>query len=176
MRAERIQLVNDIGQMMTDAKYVYIVSYKGLTVKDFTSFRNDLSVHASECHVLKNRLIRKAAEIRGVSGIAGLDLRGDSAMIIGNGDPGAVAKVIDAFSSSHEHMKPKAGYLEGQALGRDDIVAIAKMPPREVLLSQLVGLLQSPTRNLVSVLHAKASSIVNVVSAYMRKREGNESN
>jgi large subunit ribosomal protein L10 len=175
MRAERIQLVNDIGQMLADTNYIYFVSYKGLTVKDLTAFRNELSAHASECHVLKNRLIRKAAEIHGVPVVAGLDLRGDSAMIVGKGDPSAVAKVIDSFASSHDKMSPKAGYLEGQALGRDDVVAIAKMPPREVLLAQLLGILQSPARNLVGVLNAKATSIVNVVSAYLRKREG-ESN
>lgn len=171
MRLEKIQLVNDIGKLLNETDYVFLISYKGLNVEEFSSFRSMLSDCESECHVLKNRLIKKAAELHGVPEITKLDLSGDSALITGKGDPGAIAKVIDKFSKSHEQVIAKGGFIDGNLLAKEDVKAIATLPSREVILAQLVGLIQAPTRNLVTVLNAKVSSIVNVINAYKNKLE-----
>ena len=65
-RSEKIQMFDDVAKLLVGAGYVYFVSYKGLKNKDFTAFRNELAKCDAECHVLKNRLIRKVAEANGM--------------------------------------------------------------------------------------------------------------
>lgn len=175
MRIEKKQIVSDIASMIGDSAYVFVVSYKGLNVKDFSQLRDDLAKLDSRCNVLKNRLIEKAAEIQGEKALLEVELSGDTALVTGNGDPGAVAKALNSFSKGHDQVQFKGGSLEGATLKPDDVDMIANLPSREVLLAQVLGLLQAPTRNLVSVLNNAASGIVNVLSAYQHKLEEGES-
>jgi large subunit ribosomal protein L10 len=172
MRAEKTQLVKDIGTTLENAEFVFLVSYKGLTVKAFSALRNRLAEHATECRVLKNRLILKAAEQRGMTALAGLSLSGDTALIAGRGDASVVAKAIAAFAREHSQVAAKAGVMEGQALTSADVLSIAELPPREVLQAQLLGVLQAPARNLVNVLYGKASQVVNLLHNYEQKLAG----
>ncbi|OGV45157.1 MAG: 50S ribosomal protein L10 [Lentisphaerae bacterium GWF2_44_16] len=174
MRVEKTQLVSDIGKLLNDSSFMYFVSYKGLSVKDFSEFRGALAQHDAKCHVLKNRLIKKAAELKGITALGNLKLREDTALITGKGDPGAVAKAIETFLKTHEALAPKGGLIEGELLSGSDVKAIASIPPREVLYAQLVGVIQAPTRNLVTVLNAKVASLVNVLNAYKNKLSENQ--
>jgi large subunit ribosomal protein L10 len=172
MRVEKIQLVKEIGATLDQADFVFLVTYKGLTVKAFSQLRTRLADHAVECRVLKNRLIRKAAEQRSLTALANLDLHGDTAMITGCGDASVVAKAIVAFAKDNIQVTAKAGVMEGQALSATDLQAIAELPPREVLQAMLLGVLQAPSRNLVNVLYGKASQVVNLLHNYERKLAG----
>ena len=169
MRNEKVHLVNYIGGLLKDSDYVYFVSYKGLTVKAFSAFRDQIAKHNAECHVLKNSLIRKAAELSNIEVLAKKPMKESTALISGAGDPGAVAKIIAEFSKTNSQMAAKGGYLEGALLSDADVKAIASLPPKEVIYAQLLGLLQAPSRNLVSLLNNKAASILNVLNAYKDK-------
>ncbi len=171
MRVEKVQLLNEIGDRLEKSDFVFLITYKGLKVSDFSELRGSLGKFNSECHVFKNRMIRKAAEKKGIKGLSELKLTGDTALISGNGDAGAVAKALMEFAKAHEQVSPKAGYLDGSMVGKADISAIAKLPTREVLRAQLLGVLLAPSRNLVTVLDIKASEIVNVLNAYKNKME-----
>jgi len=172
MRAEKTQLVADIGATLENADFVFLVSYKGLTVKAFSALRGRLAEQAAECRVLKNTLIRKAAEQRGMAALANLKLSGDTALIAGRGDASAVAKAIAAFTREHAQVAAKAGVMEGQALSAAEVLSIADLPSREILQAQLLGLLQAPARNLVNVLYGKASQVVSLLHNYERKLAG----
>jgi len=171
MRSEKIQLVNEIGQILTGSDYVYFVSYQGIPVKHITTLRDELAKQNANCTVLKNRLILKAAELNDISGISGLDLCGDTAVISGSGDAGAIAKVIKNFNKSFEQVSAKAGYIEGGVLNATDVDAIAALPTKEVLQAQLLGVLQAPARNFVSVLNNAVAGVVNVINNYKEKIE-----
>lgn len=171
MRSEKSHLVNYIGGLLKDSDYVYFVSYKGLAVKEISVFRAKVAEQNAECHVLKNRLIKKAAELFELNALASMELKNSTAMISGTGDPGVIAQVIANFGKQHEKLAAKGGYFEGALLSAEDVKAIAALPPKEVLQAQLLGVLQAPARNFVSVLNAKAASIVNVLSAYKDKLE-----
>ena len=171
MRVEKIQLLNEIGNTLEKSDYVFLMSYKGLTVRDFSELRDSLSKHNAECHVLKNRLIKKAAEQKGIKGLSELKIVGDTAVVSGKGDAGAVAKTLLGFAKTHEPVKAKAGYLEGAVLGKSDVAALADLPPREVLRAQLLGVLLAPSRNLVTILDMKATEIVNLINAFKDKKE-----
>jgi large subunit ribosomal protein L10 len=171
MRVEKVQLLNDIGSTLTDAEYIFFINYKGLNVTDFSELRSNLGELNASCTVLKNRLIKKAAEKVGIEELASAPITGETAMISGKGDCCAVAKVISEFGKKCKEVTPKLGYLEGGLLSVEDVDALAALPPKEILLSQLLGVLEAPARNFVCVLNAKASEIINVINAYKNKLE-----
>ena len=171
MRSEKTYLVNQIGAGLTDSDYVYFVSFQGLKVKDFSGLRDQLVNVNANCHVYKNSLIRKAVELKNVDALKDLAITGDVAMIYGSGDPGAVAKVLVEFGKSNEVVQAKGGMFEGAMLSPAEIADIAALPSKEVLQAQLLGVLQAPARNLVSILNNKAASILNVLNAYKDKLE-----
>lgn len=173
MRVEKTQLVSDIGKTMKESDFLFLISYKGLNVARFSELRNILVEKNADCCVLKNRLIRKAAELNDFDDIAKMELTGDTALVSGKGDPGEVAKAIAVFGKEADAVAPKSGYLNGAVLTANDVKMIADLPSREVLFSQLIGVIQAPARNLVTVLNAKASEIVNVLNAYKNKLEEN---
>ena len=169
MRSEKTTIVNGIGQTLVDSDYVYFVSFTGMSVKDFTKLRDELVKHSADCTVLKNSLIRKAAELKNIQSLAQYMMAGHTAMVAGKGDAGAVAKVIKEFNKNNNKLTAKGGYLDGSLLSVADVESIASIPPRAVLYAQLLGVLQAPARDFVSVLNAKVASIVNVLNNYQEK-------
>ena len=173
MRSEKTHLVGYISELMQDSTFLYFISYKGLSVKDFSDFRDQVAGQQGSCHVLKNRLIKKAAEFSKMDELAATELKETTAMISGSGDPGVLAKIINDFGKSNEFVAIKLGYFEGDMLSADDVKVIAELPAKEVLQAQLLGTLQAPARDFVSVLNAKATTILNVINAYKDKLENN---
>ncbi len=172
MRFEKQYVVDYIGNLVEESAFVYFISYKGLDVTSFNQFRDELFKQGAECHVLKNRLIKKAAELRNLDDLAAVELIGDTAIVCGSGDAGAVAKVIKEFAKSNEQLAAKAGYIDGAVLTATDVDTIASLPSKEVLQAQLLSVLEAPKRNFVSVLNNSVAGIVNVVNAYKDKLEG----
>ncbi|MBO7146695.1 MAG: 50S ribosomal protein L10 [Lentisphaeria bacterium] len=171
-RSEKIQMFDDVAKLLVGADYIYFVTYKGLKNKELNAFRDSLAKCEAECHVLKNRLIRKVAESNGMTALAELKLTGDTAVVVGKGDAGQVAKAIQDFmKSSKEVLAPKAGFYDGAILSKDDVLAIAALPSKDALRAQLLGLLNAVPTGLVRVLNAKVTSIVNDVNAYKNTLE-----
>ena len=171
MRSEKRHVVESIAQMIDGSDYCYFVTYAGLKVKAFETLRNDLAKQNASCHVLKNSLIRKAAAELKIDALDALDLTKSTAMVYGKGDCGAVAKSIAEFSKKNEQVQTKGGYVEAAFLSPADVAAIADLPSREVMLAMLLGLIQAPARNLVSVINQGVAQIVNVTNAYKEKLE-----
>lgn len=173
MRAERIQLGQYVNELVAGSEFLFFVSYKGLTVAEFTEFRDALYEQDAACHVLKNTFVRLALTQNGVDLPDENALSGDTAVVYGSGDASAVAKFIKKFAKGHDEVSLKGGVFDGSYLTAADASAVADLPPKEVLQAQLLGLLQAPSRNLVSVLNQKAASIVYVIQAYKTKLEQN---
>jgi large subunit ribosomal protein L10 len=169
MRIEKKQLINDISNIIDKSNFLYMVSYKGLKVKEFDELRQSLDEVNAQCSVLKNKLIKKAAELNNNESLGNIDLTGDTALVSGSGDPGAVAKSISDFAKKHKQVTFKGGYLDGSVLTGTDVVAISMLPTREVLLAQLLGTLQAPASSLARLLNAKLSGIAYVLNAYKDK-------
>ncbi len=172
MREEKIQLGKDIASFLVGSDFIYFVTYKGVSTADLNSFRSKLIGAGANCHILKNRVVRKIAELNGMTALASMKIVGDTAVITGKGDAAAAAKVIKEFTAStKEVITPKCGYFEGAVLTAADVKAIADLPSKDQLRAQLLGLLLAVPTGLVRVLNAKASSIVNVINAYKNKLE-----
>ena len=173
MRSEKLHLVNLIGNQISNADYVYFITYGGMTVQQLSDLRVELDKVGAECHIYKNTLIRKAGELLKVDALATFPLTNDTALIFGQGDAGAAAKVIIEYGKKLDKVAPKGGYFEGNVLSKEEVENIASLPAKPVLQAMLLGVLQAPSRNLVSVLNAKAASILNVLNAYKEKLESN---
>ena len=171
MRSEKKFLVQSISSMIKDADYCYFVTYAGMTVQSISDLRVQLAAVNARCSVQKNALIKKAAEALEISGLDAVDLTGSTAIIYGQGDCSAVAKLVKEFAKKCNLLQSKGGYMDGNVLSSDDVTALADLPSKPVLQAMLLGVLQAPARNLVTVLNAKVSSIVNVVNAYKDKLE-----
>jgi len=173
MRNEKLHLVNYIGSLLTESDFVYFVNCNNMSVKEVSSFREQLAGAGANCRVIKNSLIRKTVEVKDIAPLSAMAFKGSTAVVTGSGDPSPAAKVIQEFSKGNDKLAAAGGLFEGSALSRQDVSDIASMPSREVLYSMLLSVMQGPARGLVTVLNAKASSIVNVINAYKNKREEN---
>ena len=171
MRNEKHFLVQQISEMIGGADYVYFVSYTGLKVKELSELRGQLAAQNAVCHVLKNTLIRKAGEALKIDGLDAIDLTQGTAVVCGKGDCSAVAKLLVEYGKKNDKLSAKGGYMDGAVLSPAEVSGLSELPSKPILQAMLLGVLQAPSRNLVSVLNAKASSIVNVLNAYKDKVE-----
>lgn len=176
MRSEKLQMLEVVKGLLAE-KPVFVIGFNALTVAEFSDFRAKLAPLGAEVHVVKNSLIRKAAETLGYDALAKQENSLASAVVSGNADPVALAKAVKDLSKSAiaedktAKVTIKFGWLDGQLLSAADVVALADLPPREALLGQLLGLLQAPAGQLVRVLNAKLSSVVYVLNAFLQKKE-----
>ena len=172
MRAEKVQMFEEISELFEGATFIYFVSYKGLKAKELAAFRGKIVATGAKCHVLKNRVLAKVAEAKGFTAIAQTKISGDTAVIFGTDDPGQTAKVIEEFAKDTKNvLAGKGGYIEGGMLSADEVKAMANLPTKDQLRAQLLGLLVAVPTGLVRVLNAKAASILNVLNAYKNKLE-----
>jgi len=173
MRTEKQFLVKQISDMIGTSDYVYFISFVGLSVKELGELRTQLAVQSAFCSVQKNTLVKKACELLNINCADTVDFTQSTALVFGKGDCGAVAKVLCEFGKKNEKLVAKGGFMEGSALSGAQVGSLADLPSKPVLQAMLLGVLQAPSRNLVTVLNAKAASILNVLNAYKDKVENN---
>lgn len=169
MRIEKQQLIEDISFILQNSSFLFLITYQGLKVRDFNELRASLEDAGVDCHVLKNRLLKKSAEMSDMQEIASMELNGTTALISGNGDPGQIAKIISEFAKTRKQVTFKGGYLNNTLLSGQQVEAISHLPSREVLLGQLLATLEAPKRNMVSLLNTKLSGIVYLLNAHKDK-------
>ncbi|HIQ62748.1 MAG: 50S ribosomal protein L10 [Christensenellales bacterium] len=168
------QVVADIKAKFEKAGSVVIVDYRGINVEQVTELRKQFRGAGVEYVVLKNTLVKRAlAELN----IEGLDtiLEGPSAFAFGYEDPVAPAKVLSDFigKTKSEHLKIKAGLVDGKVIDVAGVKALADLPPKEVLIAKMMGSLNAPITNFVGVLSATLRSLVYAIDA-IRKQKGGE--
>jgi large subunit ribosomal protein L10 len=171
MRPEKLQLSKDIAALLEATGSAFMVAYKGLKVSEFGDLRRGLTALGSECHVVPNRILRRTAAGLGLKELADLAFTGETALVTGGADPARCAKFLKGFAKDHPSLVFRFGLLDRRLITGADVQALAELPPREVLLAQLLGVLQGPARQLVSVLNAKTASILYVLRAYVEKKE-----
>lgn len=156
MKAEKTLLIDDLLRRVNASPFLLVVDYTGLKVDKFAELRKRLSGVGAEIHVFKNNLVKKAAEKAGYPGDLSAFLVGQSAFVTGVKEIFATAKVLKNFAAEFEKPVMKVGVLEGKLLDVATIKALADLPSREILLSQLLGVLLAPASSLARALKAKA--------------------
>lgn len=168
MRAEKISISNEIKSRITGSPFVILTDFTGLTVEGFSELRGRLGKSKARAMVVKNNMLRVALKELKLPDMSDA-LQGPTAVIYGEKDMAAAAGVVKNFTKEFKKLKVKAGILDQAMLSASDIEAIADLPPREVLQSQLLGLLTSPAAKLVRLLNTPASQMAQVLKTKSEK-------
>ena len=144
-------VVEEIKELLNGAQAAVIVDYRGLTVEEDTKLRNQLRKEGVTYKVYKNTMIRFAIQGTEFEDL-GKHLEGPTALAVSKTDATAPARILFNFSKEAKALELKAGVIDGTYYDEKGILDIALVPSREVLLSKLLGSLQSPIANLARVI------------------------
>lgn len=168
MRAEKKLITAEYAARLNASPFFIVLDYAGVNVTQFTELRKRLIKSGAEVHVVKNSIFRIAAKESGVAELNG-SLAGQLAVVTGQKDVSATAKVLKSFQAEFEKPRTKFGYLGGKRLEVDDIKALADLPSIEALRSKLLGVLKAPPSKLVVLLNTPASQLARVLQARVEK-------
>lgn len=163
MRPEKASIVEDIAGKLNASPFLFVADYTGLKVDQFAVLRNRLHGVGSRCHVVKNTFLRRAVSDAGLPELA--DLQGQTAIVVGDQDVAATAKVLKTFSAEFKKLTVTTGIVDRLVVSTEQISAIADLPSRDVLLATFLGVLQAPASQLVRVLNEPASALARVLLA-----------
>lgn len=170
--AEKIAKVEELASIMSEAKVIYLADFTGVDVASVTALRDKLREASVQYHVVKNRLVKRAAETAGITGMDEF-LTGPTAMALSQEDPVAPAKILQDFIDGGGKLAIKTGFIDGQFLSENQVQALAKLPSREQLLSNVVGGIQAPLYGLAGALNGLLRNLVGVIAAIEKEqREG----
>jgi len=144
------KVVADIKEMLQKSAGVVLADYRGLTVAQVTKLRVELRQAGVEYQVLKNTMVRRAAEEIGIQGLE-VYLEGPTAVAF-CADPVVPAKILSDYAKGNKFFKVKAGILEGKVITPEEIRTLADLPARPVLLSMVLRGMQAPLSGLANVL------------------------
>jgi large subunit ribosomal protein L10 len=170
MRAEKANLTQEYLTRLNASPFFIVVDYQGLKVEHMTELRKRLHGAAAEVHVVKNSVFRIAAREAGVGELNGA-LSGMLAVVTGQKDISATAKVVKNFGAEFDRLKVHFGYLDAKRLEAADVRALADLPSIEILRAQLLGVLNGPASKLVRLLNTPASQMARVLQARVDKGE-----
>ena len=171
-RPEKVEQVELLTEKLKKAKAAVLTDYRGLTVSQLQDLRARLRAQDVEYRVVKNTLARRAAVEAGHEEFQDL-LSGPVAIAFGYGELGVPAKLLGEFArQTRLKVDVVGGLIEGRVMAADEVRQIADLPPRDVLLAQLLATLQSPVSQLVATIQAPVQQLVGLLEAYKDKLEG----
>jgi large subunit ribosomal protein L10 len=165
--------IAELTEELGNIQGTIVTDYRGLTVAQITDLRRRLRKVGAKYQVTKNTLFRIALSNRNLPDL-GEVLEGPSAMIFAEGDPVEATKVLMAFVKELRKDLPavKGGLLGARVMTPADVNALATLPPREQIYANLLGTMQTPVANVVSVLGAVLQNLVGTLEAYHEKQAG----
>jgi len=165
--AEKVEKVATLKQRIAGSQALLLAEYRGLSVHDATELRRSLG-EATRFSVVKNTLMKRAA---GEAGIAALErlLDGPTAVAFVAGDPVAAAKKVVEAGKRFPALILKGAYLEGRVLMGDEARALADLESREVMLSQIAGMLKGQMSRAAGLFQALQGRVLGLLEAYREK-------
>ena len=137
------QMVADLSERIKNSCAGVVVDYKGINVEDDTKLRRELREAGVEYTVVKNSILGRAAQDAGLEGIDSV-LEGTTAIATSADDYVASARILQKFADSHDNFSLKSGYLDGEIISMEKLIALAKLPSREVLLATVCSVFNAP--------------------------------
>src|ERR1700757_2369148 len=171
MRPEKTTIVEDLSTRLNSSPFLIVTEYTGMNVLQFSELRSRLAGAGAQCRVVKNTFLRKAAAEVGYPDLAN-NLAGQTAIVTGESDVCAAAKILKGFAAEFQRPSVKVGVLDRAIISKDQIKALADLPPKEVLQAQLLGVLKSPLQKLVTLLNEPGASLARLLKARVEKEGG----
>jgi large subunit ribosomal protein L10 len=157
-RDQKAAVVDRLAGQLESAGAVFAIDYRGLSVKQAVDLRASLKEADAQFQVAKNTLTERAAEKAGAESIRAL-LEGPTALTFVNGDVAVAAKALATFRRQNGVLEFKGGQLGAETLTIEQIESLARLPARDVLMQQFVGVTASPITGLVRGLNALVSGL-----------------
>jgi len=168
-RPEKVAVVDEIRTKLDEADAAVLTEYRGLTVHELADLRASLRTSGTQYKVFKNTLARRAIEGRGLDEITDL-FEGPVAIAFVHGDAAAAAKALREFGRSHDSLVLKGGLLGERVITPVEIEALADLPSREALLTQIAGLFQQPLTRAAGLFQAFPRNLAYGVKALIDQR------
>lgn len=172
-REQKAATIEAIAAEIDAAEAVFAVDYRGISVPQAAELRTKLREAETSFTVVKNSLTERAADQVGAESLKPL-LTGPTALAFVRGDAAMAAKAIADYARATQLLPFKGGLLNGEALEADQIRAISRLPAREVLYGQLVGIVASPVSGLVRTLNALVGGLAVALGQVQAKKESGE--
>ena len=166
LRSRKEKIVAELTERLRSSETLIVADYRGLSVKEVDELRTRLLEHGASFTVVKNSLTRRAAEAAGADVVLTL-LEGPSAIAFleADGDPVAVAKALSDSARTTRVLEIRGAVMQGRALSAGDVEELAKLPPEEVLRSQVLGALTAPIYAIVGLFTAPLQDLHGLVQA-----------
>lgn len=172
LRSEKERVVAELSKRLRDTDTLMVADYRGLTMPEIDELRTRLLEAGARFTVVKNTLTKRAAEEAGTTEVLEL-IDGPTAIAFleADGDPVAVAKVLNEVARANDVLVIRGGMLEGTVVGDAEIKRLATLPPAEVLRAQLAGAVFAPLTTVVGLFTAPLRDLVGVIDARIRQLE-----
>ncbi len=167
----KIDKVSEFSTKLQAKKNIILTNYSGLSVHDMDQLRNQLRDKGVDYKVIKNTLFKRALKENGYQEV-GEFLKGPLAVAFTDMDLTEAAKIFKNFKKDHENFSYTLGIMDNIVYGENQIKRIADIPSKEVLISQIMSLLNSPATRLASVTNQVAASVARAVKAVSEKNAG----
>lgn len=165
---KNVQQLGEIQEKVAKATAMFLVDYTGLTHQQLEEMRRELSNAKAEVAILKNTLVNIAFQEKNID--AKERLEGPHAVIFAYDDPIAAAKVLVTFNKKYQLPVVKFGIFENNIIEEGMVTALSAIPPKEILLAKLLGLLNSPITSLVYDLNFNIQKLAQLLSAIEKKK------
>jgi large subunit ribosomal protein L10 len=169
-RDDKLAVVSELNDSFNRAKFAVVADYCGLKVSELQKIRIELKNCDSEIRVAKNTLLKRAVTDTG-NGALSDEFTGTTAVIMGYADPVAPAKVVAKFADDHKKFIIRCAALDGEKIGVDELIALSKLPSKEVLLGQLLSTWNNVPTGLVQVLTGVPRTFVYALQAIKDQKE-----
>src|SRR5438045_2762864 len=174
MRPEKASIVSDLSEKFNRSPFLLVTDYQRMKVDQFGELRNRLAPVGAEVRVVKNAFLKRAMDDSGMPDVAD-KLTGQTAIVMGEKDVAPVAKILKLFAAEFKIATLKIGVVDKAVLSTSDVETLAELPSREILLSQLLGLLLAPATRLVRLLNEPATAFARLLKAKGEKEEATAS-
>ncbi len=169
-KEKKKELIENLRTLYDSSTGIIITEYRALSMEEITQLREELKKSGDVFKVVKNTLMKRAIQDKGIEGVEELFV-GPVAVAFSKSDVGQTAKAILDFRKKVEKVDLKGAVIDGKLYGKQEIESIARLPSKEVLLGQLASAMAAPLSNLVSVLAAPIRDFVNLLNNLKDKKE-----
>ena len=171
-KEDKERVVAQLTEYLRSSQTLIVADYRGLTMPQIDALRGRLIEHGARFAVVKNTLTRRAAEAAGADAVLAL-LEGPSAIafVESDGDPVAVAKALADAARTTRILTIRGGVLEGRAIEASDIEELAKLPPVDILRSQVLGTVIGPLTGILAIFTAPLQDLYGLIDARIEQLE-----
>jgi len=169
LRNEKDAVIAEVTQLLTDTENVFVSDYRGLTVAELAELRGKLRESGARFKIVKNTLGGIAADKAGREPVKDL-MSGPTAVTFCGDDLVGAAKALADFAKTHPQLEVRGGLLDASLIDPAGVRMIASLPPRDVLIAQVVGTMAAPMTGLVTVLQGTISGFVRALDQVAQLR------